>query len=128
MGNKNTISTQSDRRQLPRRQDMVYRGVITLNVIAWLMLVVALILFHFARPDFVSGVQQYWGIEGDTAWSQGYLTALQGTLLVCVGLTLLSMILRRHRTRRQADRFGANLFILALLAAISLIMINTISP
>ncbi len=128
MGNKTTKSYRSDRREIPKREDTVYRAVIALNVIAWMTLVMALILFHYARPDFVTGLQQYWGLEGDTSWSEGYLRALRVTLQICLGLSLVSIILRSRRTRRHYDRFGVNLFVLSILAVISLVTLNTINP
>lgn len=128
MGNKNTIDKQPDRRHIPKREDSVYQGILILNAIAWFTLVVALILFHYARPDMVYGFQQYWGIETDTSWSEGYLRALRITLQVCLGLSVVSIVLRSRRTRRRYDRFGVNLFILSVLAVISLITLNTISP
>ena len=128
MGNKNANSKKPDRRHTPRREDTVYQCIMILNAIAWFTLVVALILFHYARPDLVYGFQQYWGIEEDPSWSKSYLKALQITLEVCVGLSLVSIILRRRRTRRRYDSFGINLFVLSILAVISLITLNTISP
>lgn len=127
MGNKNANSNKPDRRQIPRKQDRVYRSILVLNAIAWFTLVVALILFHYARPDLVYGFQQYWGMEENTSWSESYLNALRITLQVCLGLSLVSIILRSRRTRRRNDRFGINLFILSILAVISLLTLNTIS-
>jgi hypothetical protein len=47
-------------------------------------------------------------------------------LQVCLGLSLVSMILRLRRNRRKNDSFGINLFILASITIISLITLNTI--
>lgn len=127
MGNKNAKSNKPDRRQIPRKKDTAYQSILILNAIAWFTLVIALILFHYARPDLVYGFQQYWGMEADTSWSENYLSALRITLQVCLGLSVVSIILRSRRTRRRNDRFGVNLFILSVLAVISLITLNTIS-
>ena len=65
-----------ERRKKSREQDTYYKVVVTLNSLAWLSLLICLILFHFARPEMVSGVQQFWGIEGRTSWSAEYIDAL----------------------------------------------------
>ena len=65
-----------DRRKKSREKDTYYQVVITLNSLVWLALVVCLLLFHFARPEMVSGVQQFWGIDGRTSWSPEYMNAL----------------------------------------------------
>lgn len=124
MGKKNTADESPDRRQIPRIQDGFYRAVLVANALAWLILVIALILFHFARPDFVSGVQQYWGMEGDTQWSQKYVDAMRAMLQVCLGVSLMTMIMRARRNRRRDDNYGVNLFILAGISLISLLTLT----
>ncbi len=124
MDKKNTVSESPERRQIPRTQDGFYRAVLVANGLAWLILVIALILFHFARPDFVSGVQQYWGVEGDTQWSQGYVDAMTAMLQICLGVSLLTMIMRARRNRRRDDNYGVNLFILAGISLISLLTLT----
>ncbi|WP_414830365.1 hypothetical protein [Alteromonas sp. H39] len=124
MGKKNSVSESPERRQIPRTQDGFYRAVLVANALAWLILVIALILFHFARPDFVSGVQQYWGVEGDTQWSQAYVDAMIAMLQICLGVSLLTMIMRARRNRRRDDNYGVNLFILAGISLISLLTLT----
>jgi len=125
MGNKNPSPSLKDRRSTPRSKTNFYQIMVTLNILGWIALVIALVLFHFARPDFISGVQTYWGIEGDTTWSQGYLDALLIMLQVCLGLSVISLIMRARLNRRRGDRFGTNLFFLSGAALISLITLAT---
>lgn len=124
MGKKNTAGEVPERRQIPRTKDGFYRAVLVANALAWLILIIALILFHFARPDFVSGVQQYWGLEGDTQWSQKYVDAMIAMLQVCLGVSLMTMIMRARRNRRRDDNYGVNLFILAGISLISLLTLT----
>ena len=123
MGNKYIQNNLSDRRSTPRSKTNFYRIMVGLNILGWVALVVALILFHFARPDFISGVQIYWGIKGDTSWSQGYVDALLIMLQFCLGISAISLIMRACRTRRQGDEFGMNLIFLSGMALISLIIL-----
>lgn len=124
MGKKSTVGESPERRQIPRTKDGFYRAVLVANALAWLILIIALILFHFARPDFVSGVQQYWGVEGDTQWSQRYVDAMTAMLQICLGVSLLTMIMRARRNRRRDDNYGVNLFILAGISLVSLLTLT----
>ncbi|MDO6568884.1 hypothetical protein Q4561_17560 [Alteromonas sp. 1_MG-2023] len=125
MGNKNNPYGIEERRSTPRSETNFFRVMLALNVLGWLSLVITLILFHFARPDFISGVQEYWGIEGDTGWSAEYLKAMQIMLQVCLVVSLISIVMRARRNRRQGDHFGFNLFVLASIALISLVTLAT---
>ncbi|MCW8107871.1 hypothetical protein OPS25_05085 [Alteromonas ponticola] len=109
-----------DRRHKPKYKDGLYRLIIIINSLAWGILVAALITFHFARPEFVSGVQEYWGLEASTGWSREHVTRLFTLLQLCLGLSLVTMLLRARRTRRRNDYYGINLFILVGISAVSL--------
>ncbi len=113
-----------ERRHKPKTKDGLYRLVIAINSLAWAILVAALITFHFARPEFVSGVQEYWGIEASTGWSREHLTRLFALLQLCLGLSLVTMLLRARRTRRRNDYYGINLFILVGISVISLFTLS----
>ena len=125
MGNKNTPPGFVERRSTPRTQTPLFKVMLTLNVIGWVSLGVALILFHFARPDFISGVQSYWGVEGKNSWSPEYVRAMLGVLQLGLGVSLVSIVIRARRSRRRGDTFGSNLIVLAVIAAVSLITIVT---
>jgi len=114
-----------DRRQTAANKEPLFRVMVILNVSAWISLLVALVLFHYARPEFISGVQKFWGVKGRIDWSQEHIDGLLATLQVCLGLSLVSMILRVRRNRRKTDNFGVNLFILVAIAVISLITLYT---
>lgn len=122
---KMTYEQLAERRSTPRSQTPFYKVMLALNIVGWVGMVVVLVLFHYARPDFISGVQQYWGIEGDTTWSESHLSAMTIMLQVCLIVTLVSIIMRARRNRRRSDSFGINLFILLAIAGISLITLAT---
>tara|TARA_A200000113_G_C8859011_1_gene352703 strand:- start:1606 stop:2037 length:432 start_codon:yes stop_codon:yes gene_type:complete len=120
-----TYEKLAERRSTPRDKTPFFRVMLALNILGWVGLVVALLLFHYARPDFVSGVQSYWGIEGDTSWSQTHLSAMTIMLQICLVLSLISIVMRARRNRRQSDNFGVNLFVLLAIVVISLITLAT---
>ena len=120
-----TYEQLAERRSTPRSKTPFYKVMLGLNVFGWVGMVVVLILFHYARPDFISGVQQYWGIKGDSSWSEGHLSAMTIMLQVCLIVSLVSIVMRARRNRRRTDSFGVNLIILFAIAAISLITLAT---
>ncbi|MFT6954428.1 MAG: hypothetical protein ACI9UD_002007 [Glaciecola sp.] len=115
----------ADRRLTVASKELLFRIIVIFNVSAWISLLVALVLFHYARPEFISGVQKFWGVEGRVYWSKEYIDGLLATLQVCLGLSFISIILRVRRNRRKTDSFGVNLFILVSITIISLITIYT---
>lgn len=115
---------QQDRRQKPRRKDGFYRFVQSVNFVSWLVLMGALVVFHFARPEMITGLQSYWGVQGRETWSQQHVEALITLLQVCLGLALVTMLMRWKRNRRRGDSYGVNLFILASISLVSLFTLN----
>jgi hypothetical protein len=115
----------ADRRLTAASKELLFRIIVIFNVSAWISLLVALVIFHYARPEFISGVQKFWGVEGRVYWSKAHIDGLFATLQVCLGLSFISIILRVKRNRRKTDNFGVNLFILVSITIISLITIYT---
>ncbi|GAB5382253.1 MAG: hypothetical protein Alis3KO_37120 [Aliiglaciecola sp.] len=117
-----------NRRKTPRSHDRFYQIVLGLNIFAWVVFVAALIVFHYARPELISGVQEYWGVEGRQDWSRSLSVYLLILLALCTLMSLLVLILRRFRTRRQNDYFGINVVILLAISITVLIWIVSDMP
>ncbi|WP_026374515.1 hypothetical protein [Aestuariibacter salexigens] len=113
-----------ERRQLPRHRDILYKTVVGLSVLAWVGLIIALVLFHFARPELSTGVQEYWGVKARQGWDRSLAAGLLWTLRTCLILSLLSIVLRLRRTRRKQDRFGISLVLLSIIVIVSLVTLN----
>lgn len=112
-----------NRRNTPRSHDSFYQWILGLNIVAWIVFVAALIVFHYARPELISGVQEYWGVEGRDGWSSNLSLYLLGLLFVCTSLSLSVLVLRRFRTRRKHDYFGINVVILLAISITVLVWI-----
>lgn len=110
-----------ERRVLAHQRDKLYRVMMTLNIMAWLILLAALILFHYARPEFISGVQTYWEIEGRTEWSQKHLRYMLWLLQICLVTTIVTLLMKRKRGRRKQDSKGVNVMMLLFITVVSLI-------
>lgn len=109
-----------DRRKTPRTEDTFYRVVLAINVVAWLVFLAAMIVFHYARPELVTGVQNYWGVEVRQSWSQSLTFYLLALLVGCVSLSGLTLVMKRRRNRRKNDYMGLNVIFLLLLASTGL--------
>lgn len=114
-----------NRRKTPRSHDRFYQIVLGLNVFAWVVFVAALIVFHYARPELIFGVQEYWGMDGRSDWSGTLSFYLLCLLSACNFLSALVLILRRIRTRRKNDYFGINVIILLAISVTVFIWILT---
>lgn len=114
-----------NRRKIPRKRDSFFRFVVGLNVLAWGVFVISMILFHYARPELISGVQEYWGMEGRDNWSETLSFYLIALLTLCFVLALAVLLMRRKRSRRKHDYFGMNVIILIVISASSLTWILT---
>jgi hypothetical protein len=110
-----------ERRKKNRKHDTFYRIVVGLNMIAWGFLIGSLILLHYARPEFITGVQNYWGIEGREFWSKDHLDDLLVLLQLCLFTTIFTVILRSRRNRRKHDKFGVNILMLLVISVTSLV-------
>jgi cation transport ATPase len=115
-----------NRRKISRRKDRFYQLVVGINIVSWVLLTSALILFHYARPEFITGVQDYWGIAGREFWLKDYVSHLLTLLQICLFTTIITIILRSYRNRRKTDRFGINILILLVIASASLVTLYII--
>lgn len=112
-----------NRRKYPRENDRFFQCMVFLNVLGWIVFLGALLVFHDARPEFVSGVQAFWGIEGRQGWSKTLTLYLAGLLLICLLISVTVLIMKRQRSRRDKDHFGINGYVLLITAVSSLIIL-----
>ena len=112
-----------NRRRQPRERDGLFKFLVVINVLGWFVFLAALIVFHYARPEFISGVQAFWGVSGRQNWSASLSVYLVGLLLVCVLISMLVLVLKRQRNRRENDYYGINGYVLMFIAASSLVIL-----
>ena len=109
-----------ERRGLSPLRERFYRLLVIFNILAWLLFVVAMLVFHYARPELETGFMQMLGVDSRDDWSvplTGYLLIL---LLICFCLSLAALVIRQKRARRLQDGPWLNLMILTCLSAGSL--------
>jgi heme/copper-type cytochrome/quinol oxidase subunit 2 len=112
-----------DRRRSPRENDNLFKTMVGINVLGWFVFIAALIVFHDARPEFVSGVQAFWGVEGRKEWSRTLSMVLVALLCLCVVISITVLLMKRKRNRREKDHFGINGFVLMFTAVSSLVIL-----
>jgi len=118
-----TSKSEQNRRKLPREKDRFYQTMVSINVLGWFVFIGALLVFHDARPEFVSGVQEFWGIEARSEWSKTLTMYLVGLLCLCLIISVTVLIMKRRRNRREKDHFGINGYVLMVTAVSSLIIL-----
>ncbi|MFT6988291.1 MAG: heme/copper-type cytochrome/quinol oxidase subunit 2 [Paraglaciecola sp.] len=124
MKNLNQTTKQvQNRRKSPRENDKFFQCMVFINVLGWFVFIGALLVFHDARPEFVSGVQAFWGIEGRQEWSKTLTMYLVGLLSLCVVISVMVLVMKRRRNRRDKDYFGINGYVLMVTAVSSLIIL-----
>jgi heme/copper-type cytochrome/quinol oxidase subunit 2 len=111
------------RRKSPRENDKFFQCMVFINVLGWFVFIGALIVFHDARPEFVTGLQAFWGVEGRQEWSKTLTMYLVGLLSLCVIISVIVLFMKRRRNRREKDYFGINGYVLMMTAASSLVIL-----
>lgn len=117
---KNKPAASSNRRKSSRENDLLYKIMIVINVSGWFVFIAALMVFHNARPEFISGVQEFWGVNGRREWAPELSYYLVALLSTCVAISLSVLLLKRKRNRREKDHFGINGYVLLVIASASL--------
>lgn len=92
--------------------DWRIRALRTAAVASWVLFIVCLILFHFARPEMNSGIARYYGVTIRSEWNFAYTGPLLYGIWFCAGLSFLSFLVGLKRSRRAEDTRRYNLILL----------------
>jgi uncharacterized membrane protein YhaH (DUF805 family) len=118
-----TLKYVQNRRKLSRENDKFFQCMVFVNVLGWFVFIGALLVFHNARPEFVSALQAFRGVQGRQEWSKTLTMYLAGLLLLCVIISAIVLVMKRRRNRRKKDHFGINGYVLMVTAVASLIIL-----
>lgn len=94
-----------------------------LSITAWFFFILALIMFHYARPDFEYGFIRYFGMEYRDHWLVTPRNLLILFLILTGIMSSISLFVRQHYTRRSQDSIGVNQIILLIVCIICLLVI-----
>ncbi|WP_340679583.1 hypothetical protein [Paraglaciecola sp.] len=120
---QNDPKSDMNRRRHSRTHDFLFKFLVGLNVVGWCVFLAALIVFHYARPEFISGVQEFWGVTGRQQWLSSLSIYLVILLSICVLISVIVLILKRQRNRRENDYYGINGYVLMFTAVSSLVIL-----
>ena len=106
---------------LERRQttDFWAKLLFYLNIIAWILLIFMLFVFHRAQPEFESVFDRYYHLQLRTSWDIQYLYYLIYIVITGIFITLSGLLLGLFRGRRANDHKKA----LIITGIFSLIML-----
>ncbi len=90
-----------------------------LNILAWILLVVILLIFHRAQPEFESVFDRFYRLRLRTYWDIQYLYYLIYVVTTGIVISLAGLILGLYRGRREKDHKKA-LIIMGVMSVICL--------
>lgn len=90
-----------------------------LNIIAWILLIFILLVFHQAQPEFETVFDRFYHLKLRTNWDVQYLYYLVYMVTSGIIISLVGLLLGIFRGRRENDHKKA----LIITGIISLIML-----
>jgi len=90
-----------------------------LNILAWILLVFILLIFHRAQPEFETVFDRFYQLNLRTDWDIQYLYYLIYTVIFGIFISIAGLLLGIFRGRRENDHKKA----LIITGIISLIML-----
>jgi hypothetical protein len=106
--------------------DWISKVVNFSNIFSWIAFLLALILFHYARPEVEYLIYHLVKeqISVRTSWIADLKYWLEITLYFCLTLSVITIGLNQFRLKRRTDRQRYNVYMLGVM---SLVFIVTIS-
>lgn len=88
-----------------------------LNISAWIVFIIALVIFHYARPEFEYVVYQFVGekVNVRNYWLSELKDWLMLTLYICTGFSFVTLIFNRLRLKRKDDRQRYGMYMLVVI-------------
>ena len=91
-----------------------------LNILAWILLIFILFIFHHAQPEFETLFDRFYQLKLRTDWDMQYLHYLICVVIFGIFISLFGLLLGIFRGRRENDHKYA----LIITGIISLIMLG----
>jgi len=106
---------------LDRRKtaDFWARLLFYLNILAWILLIIILLIFHRAQPEFETLFDRFYQLKLRTDWDIQYLYYLVNMVIFGIFISIAGLLLGLYRGRREKDHKKA----LIITGIISMIML-----
>jgi len=105
-----------DRRKI---SDFWAKLLFYLNILAWILLIVILLIFHRAQPEFETLFDRFYQLDLRTDWDIQYLSYLTYMVIFSIFISIIGLLLGIYRGRRKDDHKKA----LIITGIISIIML-----
>lgn len=96
-----------------------------LNLLSWFIFVIALGLFHYARPEVMYFTSLFHDVPVRTFWVESIRYWLIATLYVNVTISLVTLLINNRRMKRKSDNRRYNLIFLMLIVFAFLFATNS---
>lgn len=90
-----------------------------LNIVAWILLIVILLVFHRAQPEFETIFDRFYRLNLRTHWDVQYLYYLIYVVTTGIFISLFGLFLGIFRGRRKKDQKKA----LIIVGVISMVLL-----
>lgn len=86
-----------------KSRDIWARLFILANFVAWLVLFVSLVVFHFAQPEFETVFDRFYRLDVRTYWDMEAVRYVFLTLALGLAISVGGLMLSLFRARRKTD-------------------------
>jgi hypothetical protein len=100
--------------------DWVSVAINLFNIFSWVVFLIALVIFHYARPEVEYFIYQMVNeqVNVRTDWLVDLKGWLEITLYFCLSLSLLTIVLNQFRLKRRTDRQRYNMYMLFVMSLV----------
>ena len=100
--------------------DWVDISINCLNIAAWIIFLIALIIFHYARPEFEYVYYKFFSesVSVRTHWLVELKSWLLLTLYFCVASSIATLVPNRFRIKRKTDRERYGMYMLVAVCSV----------
>ncbi len=86
------------------------------NFLAWILIVVILVVFERARPQFESFFDRFYKLKLRVNWDMKFIDYLIWLVAVCIIISISGLLLGLARARREEDCSTVGLLIMGLIS------------
>ncbi|NVK24481.1 MAG: hypothetical protein HWE10_06110 [Gammaproteobacteria bacterium] len=109
--------------------DWVDISINVFNIAAWVVFVVALVIFHYARPELEYMYYQFVAeqVHVRTHWQYELKSWLLVALYICTAISVLTLIINKFRLKRKSDRqrYGMYMLVIVCVVFISVVTVRS---
>lgn len=100
--------------------DWIDISINVLNILAWVVFLIALVIYHYAKPEIKYFVYEMVNepVEVRTHWIEELKNWLFITLYTCTFISALTLIVNRFRLKRRDDRQRYGMIMLVVVCVV----------